>query len=57
MDCSRTILWEQVRPAQMFRKTDAFDDLKNAKYVVDKIDMNDVSVNVYGATAVAFTKA
>jgi ketosteroid isomerase-like protein len=41
--------------AQTFRKTDAIDDLKNAKYVVDKMDMGEVSVNVYGTSAVAFT--
>jgi ketosteroid isomerase-like protein len=33
----------------------AIDDLKNGTYVVAKMDLDEVSVNVFGDTAVAFT--
>jgi hypothetical protein len=36
-------------------KTNAIDDLKNTKYVVEAMKLDAVSVNVYGATAVSFT--
>ena len=41
--------------AHTYTKTNALDDLKNAKYVVDSMELDDVSVNVYGNVAVAFT--
>lgn len=40
--------------AHTYTKTNAIDDLKNAKYVVEAMNLDDVSVNVYGGTAVAF---
>ena len=41
--------------AHRYTKTIAIDDLKATNYVVDKMDMDEVSVNVYGTTAVSFT--
>jgi ketosteroid isomerase-like protein len=41
--------------AHTYTKTNAIDDLKNAKYVVEAMTLDDVSVNVYGNVAVAFT--
>jgi ketosteroid isomerase-like protein len=41
--------------AHTYRKADALDDLKTGNYVVDKMDLDEVSVNVYGTTAVSFT--
>lgn len=38
-----------------YRKTQAIQDLKDARYIVDKMDLDDASVNVYGTTAVSFT--
>jgi ketosteroid isomerase-like protein len=40
--------------AHTYTKTNAIDDLKNAKYVVESMKLDEVSVNVYGSTAVAF---
>ena len=41
--------------AHTFTRSNAIDDVKNAKYVVESMTLDDVSVNVYGNTAVAFT--
>jgi len=41
--------------AHTYTKSDAIADIKDAKYVVDKMDLDEVSVNVYGTTAVSFT--
>jgi ketosteroid isomerase-like protein len=41
--------------AHTFTKSEAIDDLKAATYVVEKMDLDEVSVNVYGTTAVSFT--
>ena len=41
--------------AHTYTKSNAIDDLKNAKYVVERMKLDDVSVNVYGNTAVSFT--
>ena len=41
--------------AHTFTKTQAVDDLKSARYVVEKMALDEVSVNVYGTTAVSFT--
>jgi ketosteroid isomerase-like protein len=41
--------------AHTYTKTDAIDDIKDSKYVVEKMDLDEVSVNVYGTTAVSFT--
>ena len=41
--------------AHTFTKEDAIGDLKDARYVVDKMDLDEVSVNVYGDAAVSFT--
>jgi ketosteroid isomerase-like protein len=38
-----------------YTKTNALDDLRNAKYVVEAMTLDDVSVNVYGNVAVAFS--
>ena len=41
--------------AHTYTRTNAIDDLKNAKYVVEAMTLDDVSVNAYGNVAVAFT--
>jgi ketosteroid isomerase-like protein len=41
--------------AHTYTKSIAIDDLKKDVYVVDKMEMDDVSVNVYGTTAISFT--
>jgi len=41
--------------AHTFTKFEALDDLKGGKYVVEKMALDDVSVTVYGNTAVSFT--
>ena len=41
--------------AHTYTKAMAIDDLKNGTYVVDSMDLDEVSVNAYGDTAVAFT--
>jgi ketosteroid isomerase-like protein len=41
--------------AHTFTKTAAIEDLKSGKYVVTVMDLDEISVNVYGDTAVAFT--
>jgi ketosteroid isomerase-like protein len=41
--------------AHTFTKTHAIADLKSSKYAVEKMDLDEVSVNVYGNTAVSFT--
>jgi ketosteroid isomerase-like protein len=41
--------------AHTFAKTAAINDLKSATYVVTAMDLDEISVNVYGDTAVAFT--
>ena len=41
--------------AHTYTKSNAIDDLKNAKYVVEHMKLDAVSVNVYGTTAVSFT--
>jgi hypothetical protein len=41
--------------AHTYTKSEAIADINNAKYVVDKMDLDEVSVNVYGTTAVSFT--
>jgi hypothetical protein len=41
--------------AHTYTKSDAIGDIKDSKYVVDKMDLDEVSVNVYGTTAVSFT--
>ena len=41
--------------AHTYTKSEAIEDINNAKYVVDKMDLDEVSVNVYGTTAVSFT--
>jgi len=38
-----------------FPKTAALDDLKSGKYVVESMTLDEISVNVYGDVAVAFT--
>jgi len=38
-----------------FPKADAIGELKSGLYVVETMNMDEVSVNVYGNTAVAFT--
>ena len=41
--------------AHTYAKTDAIDDLKASTYAVSAMDLDEISVNVYGSTAVAFT--
>ena len=41
--------------AHTFMKDDAIGDIKDSRYVVDKMALDEVSVNVYGDTAVSFT--
>ena len=41
--------------AETYPKSTAIDDLKSGTYVVNKMDLDEVSVNVYGDAAVAFT--
>ena len=41
--------------AHTYTREDAIEDIKDARYVVDKMDLDEVSVNVYGTTAVSFT--
>ena len=41
--------------AHTYTKTQAIQDIKDARYVVDTMQLDDVSVNVYGTTAVSFT--
>jgi ketosteroid isomerase-like protein len=41
--------------AHTFSKQEAINDIKDGKYTVEKMDLDDVSVNVYGTTAVSFT--
>jgi ketosteroid isomerase-like protein len=41
--------------AHTFMKDDAIGDIKDSRYVVDKMNLDEVSVNVYGDTAVSFT--
>ena len=38
-----------------YTKTQAIRDITDARYVVDTMELHDVSVNVYGTTAVSFT--
>ena len=40
--------------AHTYSRTDAIDDLKSGKYVVTAMDLDEISVNVFGNTAVAF---
>ena len=40
--------------AHTYTKTIAINDLKAGTYVVDKMDLDEVTVNVYGTTAVSF---
>ena len=41
--------------AHTYTRTAAIEDLKSASYVVESMELDEVSVNVYGDTAVAFT--
>jgi ketosteroid isomerase-like protein len=41
--------------AHFYSKEIAIGDLKRGTYVVEKMDLDEISVNVYGNTAVAFT--
>jgi ketosteroid isomerase-like protein len=41
--------------AHTFPKSAAIDELKSGKYAVKSMDLDEVSVNVYGDTAVSFT--
>jgi ketosteroid isomerase-like protein len=41
--------------AHTYTRTNAIDDLKSGKYVVESMMLDDVSVNVYGNAAVSFT--
>jgi ketosteroid isomerase-like protein len=41
--------------AHKFMKDDAIEDIKDSRYIVDKMALDEVSVNVYGDTAVSFT--
>ena len=41
--------------AHTYTKSDAINDLKSSTYAVTAMDLDEVSVNVYGTTAVAFT--
>jgi ketosteroid isomerase-like protein len=40
--------------AHLYTKKMAIDDLREATYVVDSMELDEISVNVYGDTAVAF---
>lgn len=41
--------------AHTYTKTDAVTDINDARYAVDSMNLDEVSVNVYGDTAVSFT--
>jgi ketosteroid isomerase-like protein len=41
--------------AHTFSRSGAIDELKSGKYVVDSMDLDEISVNPYGDMAVAFT--
>ena len=41
--------------AHTFTRSDALSDLKSGTYVVASMDLDEISVNVFGDTAVAFT--
>jgi ketosteroid isomerase-like protein len=41
--------------AHTYTKEMAIDDLKSGRYIVEKMALDEVSANVYGNTAVAFT--
>ena len=41
--------------AHTFSMEAAIEDIKKNSYVVDKMDLDEVSVNIYGDTAVSFT--
>jgi ketosteroid isomerase-like protein len=41
--------------AHTYTRTNAIDDLKNGRYIVEAMMLGEVSVNVYGNTAVSFT--
>jgi ketosteroid isomerase-like protein len=41
--------------AHTFNRTAALQDLKSGKYVVDAMELDEISVNTYGDVAVAFT--
>ena len=41
--------------AHTYTKEDAVGDIKDARYVVAKMDLDEVSANIYGDTAVSFT--
>jgi ketosteroid isomerase-like protein len=41
--------------AHTYRKEDAIADIRDSRYVVDKMDLDEISVNVYGDTAVCFS--
>ncbi len=41
--------------AHTFPKSTAIGELKSGKYAVDSMDLDEISVNVYGNTAVSFT--
>jgi ketosteroid isomerase-like protein len=41
--------------AHTYPKTLAIEDLKNGTYLVESMDLDEISVNVYGDAAVAFT--
>jgi ketosteroid isomerase-like protein len=41
--------------AHTYMKENAIEDIKDARYVVERMDLDEISVNVYGTTAVSFT--
>jgi ketosteroid isomerase-like protein len=41
--------------AHTYSKSDAIGDIKDSKYVVEKMELDEASVNAYGNTAVSFT--
>jgi ketosteroid isomerase-like protein len=41
--------------AHIFMKEDAINDLKKGTYVVEEMKLDEISVNVFGNTAVSFT--
>jgi ketosteroid isomerase-like protein len=41
--------------AHFYNREMAIDDLKSGRYVVEKMELDEVSANIYGNTAVAFT--
>jgi hypothetical protein len=43
--------------AHTFMKIDAINDLKKGTYVVEKMTLDEISVNVFGNTAVSFTSS